>query len=189
MSSNIRVYDSVLGEEYPEHKRFVVSYEPFWQWIRFNLHWADYEHARDATAVCDAYVQASPQKDLRNRVWRVYNLLCAIPHGQSTELGIRFIERPVTAILTPYMEKYRLRLLEVGFPDEWDWAVTRAQAVIMQETSPEWLEKTTKHLLTYRSARPHAKPELRHYLRICLDAMGIEEPLELKRRSYNDHQA
>lgn len=177
-------YDSELAEEYPEHRRFTVAYEPYWQWVRINLRWATYENARISAARCDAYVAtAAADAELKNRVWRVYNLLCAIPHGQSTNLGIRMIERSVTKILTPYMETYRLRLLDLGYPTEWDWADTRHQAQSMAKTNHDWLERTTEHLLANRSKRPHAKPELRHYLRICLDAMGIEDPLEWKKRS------
>ena len=178
-----RAFDSEFEEEYPEHRRFAVAYEPSWQWIRLNLRWANYEDARDSAAVCDVYVMRSENVvDRKLRTWRVYNLLCAIPHGQSTQIGIRIIERSVTEILTPYMEAYRLKVQEVGYPTEWDWADVRHAVHKMFNTSPDILERTTQHLLANRSKRSHAKPELRHYLRMCLDAMGVEEPLEWIKR-------
>ena len=178
-----RAFDSGLEEEYPEHRRFSVAYEPSWQWVRLNLRWANYEDARDSAAVCDVYVTRSEDADDRKyRTWRVYNLLCAIPHGQSTQIGIRIIERSVTEVLVPYMEAYRLKVIDAGYPETWDWAITRQAAHNMFVTSPDILERTTRHLLANRSRRSHAKPELRHYLRICLDAMGVEESLEWIKR-------
>lgn len=174
-------YDSEYAEEYPGHRRYAVAYEPFWQWIRFNLQWATYDHVGDSCAICDAYVAAtSDAEELKNRVWRVYNLLCAIPHGQSTKIGIRIVERSVTTVLAPYTIRYHTKMIEKGYPEIWDWTNVRNAAEVMQQTQPRMLEKTTKHLLQARSGRPEPKPELRHYLRICLDAMGIDEPLEIE---------
>lgn len=181
--TEFRAFDSELEEVYPEHRRFSVAYEPEWQWIRLNLRWANYDDARDSAAICDVYVTRSETNlDRRYRMWRVYNLLCAIPHGQSTQIGIRIIERSVTDILTPYMEAYRLKVLEVGYPEVWDWAAVRHSTHEMFNTSPDMLNRTTQHLLANRSRRSHAKPELRHYLRICLDTMGVEDPLEWRKR-------
>lgn len=177
-----RAFDSDLGVEYPEHRRFSVAYEPIWQSIRVQLRWVELDQAGASLARCEAYIISGPADDMSRRIWRVYNLLCAIPHGQSTNIGIRFITRPATAMLTEQMELYRQRLYDIGYPTTWDWAEARKNAIAMQERAPEMFKETVDHLLRYRSSRADAKPELRHYLRICLDAMGIYEPLEHKHR-------
>lgn len=179
---DFHVVDSDTGETFPGHRRFAVAYDPFWQMIRLKLRWATYEDAVDSTAICDAYVKGSPKEDLQNRVWRVYNLLCSIPHGQSSKIGIRIIERSVTQILMPYMASYKVKMTEIGMPTEWDWAVVRHKITVMEKADIDVLWDTTEHLLKNRSQRSDPKLELRYYLRICLDAMGIEEPYEQQRR-------
>ena len=174
------VYDSDFHETYIKHRRYAVSYEPMWQMIRRGLHWTAYQDALGSLAMCDAYVGRSVpsvREQLQRRVWRVYNLLCAIPHGQASPKGIRIVERSATEILVPALDRYRDRVNEVGYPTFWDWAITRANARSLWGKTPDELEANYKTLKQYRGSKSRSwssKPELWHYLSILEEVMGID---------------
>lgn len=170
MTRIFRAYDSDLGEEYPKYRLYCVAYEPMWQSIRHELKWTQFENAVQSLARADAYVNLAFEEEKVYRTWRVYNLLCAIPHGQSTMHGIRMVERSATEILIPALDRYRDKINEVGFPTEWDWAHVRRQLEQMKSKMPDVLQKNVKALRRNRARRTDAKPELRHYLRMCEEA-------------------
>ena len=172
----VRVYDSLYDQEFPEHRRYAIAYEPIWQSIRHKLHWADYDDARMSLARVDGYVAAADEDEqLRRRVWRVFNLLCAIPHGQSTQIGIRIIERNATTILVPALDRYRERLTAVGYPTVWDWNWSRTNAQKMWQAAPDDLIEVHKKLHRERGSkyrRWHSKPEFWYYLDIIEEVMN-----------------
>jgi len=170
---SFRAYDSELGETYPEHRIYAVAYEPYWQWLRHGLHWLTHDDAVASLAKVDAYLMTSPAEELPYRAWRVYNLLCAIPHGQVTVNEIPIVERSTSKLLFAQTEKYRRLSHDVGYPSEWDWAPVRHTANTMPRDA---LEAPLDYILEHRARHITPKPELRHYVKICLDALGREAP-------------
>ena len=175
----MHVYDSDRDLELHEHRRFAISYEPMWQSIRHSLSWGAYEGARMSLAKVDAYVDAASAKQyeqIQRRVWRVYNLMCAIPHGQSTKIGIRMIERNATAILLPALDRYRNILKDTGYPTEWDWAWARRNATKLWQADPDDLIACYKKLMYMRgnkARRWHSKPEFWYYMALLEEVMNI----------------
>lgn len=178
------VYDSATGQEFPKHRRYAIAYEPFWQSIRHQLRWKEYEVARQSLAKCDGYVELAklaattrPQA-VNQRVWRVFNLLCAIPHGQSTKIGVRIVERSATAILIPALDRYRELLKDVGYPTVWDWNWTRMNAQLMQRAVPDTLVEIHEALSKNRGSKYrswHGKPEFWYYMDIMEEVMDDDD--------------
>jgi hypothetical protein len=115
-------------------------------------------------------------EQLRRRVWRVFNLLCAIPHGQRSPNAVPMIERDASHILLPALKRYRERLTSVGYPIKWDWNWTRVSAQKIQKALPERLDGLYKTLLQTRgnkARRWHGKPEFWHFMSILEEVMGI----------------
>ena len=169
MAIKVHVYDSALGEEYPHHRIYAVAYEPIWQALRTELHWASDEAAEISYMRCVAYVGLGKDAETANRTWRVFNLLCAIPHGQVRKNEIHYIELGASKFLLRAQEEFRKRLKETGYPTEWDWHVTRVAATRMDLGT---LATIVKPLAQNRAARVDAKPELRHYLAMMADIVG-----------------
>lgn len=175
----VHVYDSLTVQEFPDHRRYAIAYEPIWQSIRHNLRWAEYESARESLAKCDVYVSfAKSTERVRRRVWRVFNLLCAIPHGQTTDVGARMIERNSSTILIPAMAQYRERLNDIGYPTEWDWNWSRINAQKMKQVASDQLEEVYRTLLHTRGAKARrwqGKPEFWYYMSILEEVIGIAD--------------
>jgi len=172
----IRVYDSALGEEYPKHRLYAVAYEPIWQSLRTSLSWVQNDQAALAYARCMAYVNLGKGPEVANRTWRVFNLLCAIPHGQVTKKEIHMVEPGASKFLLRAQDEFRERLQHTGYPVEWDWHVTRVAAIQMFSNDPQSLVRIVKPLVRNRAMRADAKPELRHYLTMMEEIMGDMYP-------------
>ena len=174
------VYDSETGEEFPEQKRYAVSYMPSWQILLARCEFGNIAEARASVALCDMYLMRSPTEGERQyRVWRVANLFRAVPRSNPTALGIRVIDFEVGH----YMPDQALRLLDlqhkVGLPIMWDWADTRKDALNIWQKSPNQLRKNRARLYSRGAAGPKPKRELRHYLAIIDEVMDEYMPLAL----------
>lgn len=172
----ISVYDSYLDVQYPNHRIYAVAYEPFWQSIRTELRWANILDAQASYTRCVAYVNLGKDFEVANRTWRVFNLLCAIPHGQVDKNSIHYVELTASKFLLEAQDEFRNRLESVGYPTEWDWNITRQTATQIYNNDPDVLIKILKPILKNRARRSHPKPELRHYLSMIQEIMGEDYP-------------
>lgn len=173
VTTKFRVYDSDLELEYPQHNIYACMYEPIWQWTRYGLQFSTLEFARQACALLDAYVMKSPAEELQYRVWRVFILLCSIPHNKvAPKTQIKTIERYATELLEQQADVYRNKVAEIGKPASWDWALTRANARIMYQNQPEMLLRPLEKIGAIRGRRRHPKHMYVHYRDICVSVMS-----------------
>lgn len=165
MGTNFTAIDSHRNVDVSHHRIASVSYEPNWQLLRTGLSFKERESALGSAAELRAYIAlATTEQETQYRVWRVYNLLCAVPIGQpSHKTPLMMITLPAEHVLTPFKEHYRQELNRVGKPTTWDWHSTR---LALQKMDDEWLFKHYKLLLRQRAikARQRGKWELEYYL-------------------------
>jgi hypothetical protein len=165
----IHVYDSLLQKDYPDHRVYAVTYEPVWQTIRMQCSFRGFDDVRIAIAHCEAYIGMSEDAyETQCRLWRVWNLFRAIPHGQSLKYsgGINVISREATTSAVTYELAVKGRIK--GPLSHWDWDVSR-QALLQMK--PEalvsiWdrLSKDRGNAYRARTLTSTPKRELTHFL-------------------------
>jgi len=174
MSKYFRVHDSFTGEEFPYHRIYSVTYEPIWQGIRrvttrtFN----SFEGFAASSARLDAYIFAADRNDPTERALRLYrvkNLLCAIPLGQASKEGIHFFPKQLEQAITKYREVITEAYGKLPRPTVWDWHWSRQNLIkIWQGSAVDalQLQRVATSLKNDRARRPEPKPELRYYLKM-----------------------
>lgn len=161
----IRVFDSFTGIEFPEHRIYATTYEPFWQVVRIRCKFTDDDTIRKSFATLEAYTSlAATENDLRLRLYRVYNMLNAIPIGQVSVHGISHISRGEASLIIPARATFGERLKLLGNPIEWDWHESRKALALIWTGEPKAVESTLKSLTN--RARREGKPELRYYIKL-----------------------
>jgi hypothetical protein len=175
-----RVWDSDTEEEYPEHDIAAVSYTPSWQLLRARCSFKSLETARVAVALLLMYTDRSPDEEERQwRVWRVANLLRAVPRGNPTAIGIHCVDPAVGHFLPTQTDRMLKLTAKVGKPTYWDWAITRRDAIATWQKVPTQFRDNCTRLRVYRVRGPNPKRELRHYMSICEEVMDEFMPAAL----------
>jgi len=105
------------------------------------------------------------------RIWRVLNLLRAIPYNQTTSVGIHAIEYSAADFILAYTDTVRRAYQAVEPPREWDWAISRRAFVVLWQRNPSWASYLY-HALKDGRMRNRVKPELFHYLMLCAEVMS-----------------
>jgi len=170
------VTDSFYGIELPAHKMYAVSYEPFWQKVRYECSLLDDEYIR-TLALLESYVGRSPTVyETQCRLFRVYNYLNAAPLGQTAEGGWRKIRRHVAVQITTSRKGYKERLLLAGKPESWDWHTSRLamQEMWTTDEGEKFLLFIHWKLKAQRLGRPTPKPELRYFLKLIEETCSNE---------------
>lgn len=172
--AGIHVFDSFKGIELPEHRVFAVTYEPMWQGVRAGMSFLDVDEARNAMALMEAYLgRATTDEEIRCRVYRVLNLLNALPVGQTNANGLSIIPWGVEQIMLPYRKQVGDRARAVGKPTEWDWHTSRKQLQVIAKQHPEEFYLAQQRLRK-RALRRDPKTELRYYLSLFSEVQIAE---------------
>jgi len=176
------VHDSETGEEFPDQGIASVSYSPNWQLVRMRCSFKTLDAARTTVATLDVYINRSTGlQEKQYRIWRAANLLRAIPLYNLSPVGTRRTDREVGHFLPDQTLRFLQMTDEVGKPTEWDWAVTRQEALDIWLHHPLKLRANCQSLYTKRGVVNSTSPklELRYYLAICEAVMQEYMPLSL----------
>jgi len=96
-------------------------------------------------------------------MWRVFNLVCAIPVGQAFG-GVQVIEYSVQSVLLAYIEKIRHQYYSHPLITEWDWHTSR---LAIDKMDINELILIYNKLKRDRFNRPGYKRELIYFLALC----------------------
>ena len=170
---NIKVVDSTVDLEFPDHKAFVIAYEPRWQKLRTGLTFVSLDEARHTIAELSAYIMAPTSYERQCRIWRASNYMNSVPIGQPTRDGLMRIPRDAEDVIIDFRVKMKRLMEEVKRPVFWDWKTSRV-AITEMAQSPvlaTWLVWHRKKLKAQRAnpSRQQAKPELRYYLQLLAE--------------------
>lgn len=168
---HFRVFDSELLEEYPEQREYAMAYEPIWQSLRMSClgMWSQLNTMRLCCARLEVYMRRGENKPVR--IWRVLNLLKAVPYNQITEVGIHVVEYSAADFLLAYTDKVRKEYHALEKPPrEWDWAISRRALTVMWQRNPAWVTYLFYQLKNNRP-RGQLKLELLHFLLLCTETM------------------
>lgn len=165
--ATFQVTDSEEGIELPSHRIFAVAYEPYWQKVRVRLKFTPFETCRSSIVRLEAYTHFD-EDTIAYRLWRVANLMAAIPIGQATKGGWQKIEIPSQRVIIAYRKEVRKRLHEVGMPTTWDWERVWDACWEMRKSKKdsEFLNWLHAKLRWQRATRSTSKPELKYFLHI-----------------------
>lgn len=166
---NIYVFDSGTHEEFLAHRIYAVAYEPFWQTLRMKLAFRTEEDVSTSLARMDAYISLEdPGHPLHCALWRCYNLINALPHGQvNMKSGLHYVSANSTDVLKEYQESLVVRIHATGQPEYWDWNDTRTNLIQMCASGFEYrtqVSQVAKALARARGKKPEPKLELRYFL-------------------------
>lgn len=165
-------FDSYLDETYPEHRRWSVTYEPLWQFIRVACSFFDIEEVQASFARLRAYENAaSSDTELALRTFRFRNLLFALPIGTYDKKGFEKIPGSALRLIENERERLTTQLESLPPINEWDWHKSREQMLKTWHSEPERLFLHYRNLLTNRATRGK-KVELRHYLNLLRITCG-----------------
>lgn len=169
MARPFRVYDSLLLQDYPDQGMYAAAYEPLWQSIRLQCRdqWGSIATARACCARLSVYMD-KVANERPVRMWRVYNLLNAIPINKVDAHGIHNIDMETTDYIIAFRKTVRDRYLQLTPPSEWDWAVSRHGLQVLAKSNPDWIKLIIENL-KQRPIRNRVKPELEHFLDLCYE--------------------
>ena len=162
--------DSYEGMEFPNHRRWAVTYEPLWQAIRAECYFKTLVEAKEAVTRLDAYVGAASDEDERaRRLFRYKTILTAIPLGTTGQMGFQRIEYEAQDLIQAVRDRVEDQYSRSPLMTLWDWHTARLQAIAMWETDPRALWRLRAPLI--RRARRGTKTELSYFLSI-LEIVG-----------------
>jgi hypothetical protein len=164
---SFRAYDSFTGDEFPDHKVWCVSYLPSWQRVRMECKFSDMQLLRDALAKLTVYTtMTKDEDDLRYRLFRVHNLLNAIPIGQPSPMGIQRIPRNEASLIIEYRTVTTQRYRALGPVTTWDWHTSRLELISLwrDDAGEQFLIDMFNRLRWQRSRRMTPKPALHYFL-------------------------
>lgn len=172
--ARIKVIDSYTGAEFPEHRLFAVSYEPYWQFLREELGFTTLVEAERTKARLLEYLGLAIEvRQQQYRLFRVYNYMNAVPIGQPTPSGIMRVPREAEPLIVQFRQEVAKRYRDLGDIDFWDWNTTRLALMILWKEQPDRLYLHWKKLVSSRAnkARMMRQPkiELHHYLVMIME--------------------
>lgn len=167
--------DSAYSFDKLPHTMWCVSYEPIWQSLRLALSFKSLDETRESIARLEAYMGAA-KEDKTQRLFRVRNLMCAVPIGQTNKIGIRHFGPEQTEQVAVYRDhisdSYKL-MREVDPILLWDWHVVRLTTKIMVKRDIASPLAIFKNLTTERTYRQKytKKPALTYFLTILKECL------------------
>lgn len=142
------------------HRMYAVSYFTSWQIVRISLNFSE-EAIRPTMARLRVYYkQASTTEEAQYRLFRIRNLLNAIPFGQTTLAGIRVFNDSRKEVILAEREYYTQQKSVIGYPVFWDWSWTRED---LKTLTPESIFAVYENII-YRLSRREPKLELEYYI-------------------------
>lgn len=172
MKHGTLVCDSRKGTpEIPEHRVHAVSYLPSWQLIKMNFSWATEMQVRASTNRCNEYINTGSPIDKPHRIFRVSNLVNAIP-----------IRQHMTLEAAQLLNQYKKDIREIVKPVvAWDWIVTWEETEALAQSYPEKLVGLFRALRSRRGRRKEMKEEF-HYFLYIIREVADKYSIDLERR-------
>jgi len=170
-----RVIDSHLNIQYNRHTVWSVSYEPTWQALRLSLSFKDHEKIRYSFIRLRAYLN-TPIDTYTERLFRIRNLVCALPVGQTSQMGISYFDNREIDQIVLYRDSISdlyLAVIQVEPLTFWDWHNVRLRLHSLWKTDPATSILIYRNLTGERSFRMNRAPkrELRHFILLLKESI------------------
>lgn len=163
--------DSGRGVELPRHRIYAVAYEPAWQGLRQELSWTEVEDVRKALAVLNVYIKkpVDPVTEVF-RVWRVRNLLAALPIGQVGRFYSYMIPPPTEKAIIKMRKEMNEILNGAWLKLVWDWNYSRSRTRRLYVEDPGAFGNMV-YDIKVRLSRRAKKTELHYYMTIISEVI------------------